>query len=70
METLVEYLSRGDVSLKIKIQTLINQNLSPSQFISLGEALVKNASDEEKARYPEQIHKLTTMVKAREARRN
>lgn len=62
-----KYLSREDVPLGMRINTLVNSGLPSLQFVSFGESLVEQASLEELTFYKEHVKKLNWLIRGRRA---
>lgn len=67
--SLEKYLSRNDVPLGMRIDTLIQfSNLPDFKFVRLGESLLESASETEKACYMKKADLLNRLVEFRRSR--
>lgn len=67
-EELKKYLSRSDVPLGMRINTLIQVNPQHVEFVKFGEMLIESASFEEKKRLEKQISELEYFIRMRQMR--
>lgn len=68
MENLEEWLMNPSVSLDVRIDTLKKRGLKTEQFVRLAEELLGRISEQDQARYAEQIASLQRMKESRLAR--
>lgn len=66
IEDLEKYLSRKDVSLKVRIQTLVQSGLPPNLFVSFGETLLGEVSSEEQNSCKKEISYLNCLMVVRQ----